>query len=183
MQIDELKKSMSLLDQLLSKTDTDIKINVAASETAQNKILKKYRKGFTSTAILAVVFTLMWIGDVNSKAFPDYLRLYLIIYLSAATLWHIFLYVRFKRVNVSQLVPRKLFAETTRIKIYTISGEAVSMICLAVFFTLFLPDLMTVSPLAFWLCVATLVCGIISTGIYYLPRYIRLFNELNTIKD
>lgn len=183
MQLDELKKSMSLLDQLLSKTNTDIKINVAASETAQNKILKKYRKGFTSTAILAVVFTAMWIGDVNSVAFPDYLCAYLIIYLSVATLWYIFLYVRFKRVNVAQLAPRIVFAESTRIKIYTISGEAVSVICLAVFFTLFLPDLMAVNPFAFWLCVATLVCGLISTGIYFLPRYIRLFNELNTIKE
>ena len=183
MQIDELKKSMSLLDQLLSKTDTDIKIDIAASETAQKRILKKYRKGFTSPAILAVVFTLMWIGGVNTKAFPDYLRAYLIVYLLAATLWYVFLYVRFKRVNVSQLAPRQLFAETTRIKIYTISGEAVSLIGLAVFFGLFLPDLMTVNPLAFWLCVAILVCGLISTGIYFLPKYIRLFNELNTIKE
>ena len=40
MQLDELKKSMSTLDQLLAKTNTDIKINVSTSETAKSKILK-----------------------------------------------------------------------------------------------------------------------------------------------
>ena len=44
MKLDELKKNMSTLDQVLAKTNSDIKINVSASETAQAKILKKFRQ-------------------------------------------------------------------------------------------------------------------------------------------
>ena len=54
MQLDELKKNMSKLDKVLDKTGSDIKINVAASETAQTKILKKFRQVMTNCAMLAV---------------------------------------------------------------------------------------------------------------------------------
>ena len=40
MHLDKLKKGMSTLEQVLAKTNSDIKINVAASETAQSKILR-----------------------------------------------------------------------------------------------------------------------------------------------
>ena len=62
MQLDEFKKSMSLLDQVLSQTSADIRINVSASQNAQTKILKKYRQAFTSCAVLAVVFVILWIA-------------------------------------------------------------------------------------------------------------------------
>ena len=47
---------MSTLEQVLAKTDSDIKINVSASQTAKTKILKKIRQGFVSCIIIAVVF-------------------------------------------------------------------------------------------------------------------------------
>lgn len=61
---------MSTLEQVLAKTNTDIKIDVAASETAQAKILKKFRQGFISCLILAVVFAAGAIGGINPKSFP-----------------------------------------------------------------------------------------------------------------
>ncbi|MDE7153396.1 MAG: hypothetical protein K2O00_02975 [Muribaculaceae bacterium] len=183
MKLDELKKNMTLLEHVLEKTDNEIKIDVKASQTAQKSILKKYRKGILSNAILAVVFTFMLIGKVNQVAFPTYLLIYMISFLTVAAVWYSFLYIKFKRLNVSLLSPRKLFAEVTKIRIYTISGEAVSVVFLAVFFTLFLPNLITVNPLAFWLVVITLAVGLISTGIFYMPKYIRLFNDLTTVKE
>ena len=91
MQLDEFKKSMSLLDQVLSQTSADIRINVSASQNAQTKILKKYRQAFTSCAVLAVVFVILWIGDVNPQALPTYIKAFLVTYLSLASAWYVFL--------------------------------------------------------------------------------------------
>ena len=183
MQIEELKKNMSLLEHVLAKTDTDIKINVKASETAQKKILKRYRHGFISCAVLAVVFIISCFGKSVFQSFQPYQRGFLAIYLTMGALWYMFLYIALKRINVSQLKPSSLFIKTTRLKIYTFSGEALSVIGLAVFFTLFLSDLITVSPLAFWLCVITLAVGFIRSVVYFLPKYIELYNRLNTVAE
>ena len=183
MQIEELKKNMSLLEHVLAKTDTKIKINVAASETAQKKILKRYRQGIISCTVLAVVFIIAWMGKGIFQSFQPYQRGFLAIYLTMAAVWYIFLYIKLKKINVAQLTPSRLFLKTTRLKIYTFSGEAVSVIGLAVFFTLFLSDLITVSPLAFWLCVITLAVGFIRSAVYFLPKYIELYNNLNTVAE
>lgn len=183
MQIEDLKKNMSLLEHVLAKTDTDIRINVAASETAQKKILKRYRQGFISCGILSVVFILSWVGKGIFQSFQPYQRGFLSVYLTMGAVWYIFLYITLKRINVSQLTPSSLFIKTTRLKIYTFSGEAISVIGLAVFFTLFLSDLITVSPLAFWLCVITLAVGFIRSAVYFLPKYIELYNRLNTVAE
>ncbi len=47
---------MSTLKQILAMTNSDITIDVSASENAQTKILKKYRQMFTATTVLAIVF-------------------------------------------------------------------------------------------------------------------------------
>ena len=47
MQLDELKKSMSTLEQVLAKTSSDININVEASETAQ----RRYSKSIASHSL------------------------------------------------------------------------------------------------------------------------------------
>ena len=57
MQLNELKKSMSTLEQVLAKTNSDIKINISTVQTAKTKILKKIRQGFVSCIIIAIVFT------------------------------------------------------------------------------------------------------------------------------
>lgn len=183
MQLDELKKNMSTLEQVLAKTNSDITIDVSASENAQTKILKKYRQAFTSTAILTIVFALSWIGNVNSLAFPVHIRAFLVIYLAIASIWYIYMYFKLKKVDISRLAPAKLFSETTSIKLYTLSGEVVSGIALAVFFTLFLPNLSTISLLAFWLCVIALALSLILSISYFWPKYIKLFRDLNTIKE
>lgn len=183
MHIEELKKNMTLLEQILAKTNTDIKINVKASETAQKKILKRYRQAFICCAVLAVVFILAWMGEGVFQSFQSYQRGFLAIYLTMCAVWYIFLYITLKKINVSQLTPSRLFVKTTRLKIYTFSGEAVSAIGLAVFFTLFLSDLITVSPLAFWLCVITLAVGFIRSAVYFLPKYIEFYNKLNTVAE
>lgn len=183
MQLDELKKNMSTLEQILAMTNSDITIDVSASENAQTKILKKYRQMFTATAVLAIVFTLSWIGNMNPPTFPVHIRAFLVIYLGIASLWYVYMYFRIKKINVSRLTPAKLFSETTSIKIYALSGEVVSGIALAVFFTLFLSNLNTISSLAFYLCITTLVLALILSLCYFWPKYFKLFRDLNAIKE
>ena len=68
-------------------------------------------------------------------------------------------------------------------QIYALSGEVVSGIALAVFFTLFLSNLNTISSLAFYLCITTLVLALILSLCYFWPKYIKLFRDLNAIKE
>lgn len=183
MQLDELKKNMSTLEQVLAKNSSDIRINVMASETAQRKLLKKYRNGFVSCAILAVIFTLSWMGKGTLQSFSVYHRGFLAVYLTLGALWYIFLYSTLKNINISLLTPVKLLKATTRLKIYTLCGETVTAIGLAVFFSMFLPDLFEVNPPAFWMCVTTLIVAIVSSTIYILPKYTKLLNTLNSIEE
>ena len=59
MQLDELKKSMSTLEQVLAKTNTDIKINVSASEPRRPRYLKKSVKDLYP-ASSSLLFSQQW---------------------------------------------------------------------------------------------------------------------------
>ncbi len=73
---------MSTLEQVLAKTNSDIKINVSTSQTAKTKLLKKFRQGFISCIILAIVFTAMAFGNVETQSFPNYLKISMLFALS-----------------------------------------------------------------------------------------------------
>ena len=183
MQLNELKESMSVLDQVLSKTSTDIKINVSASQTAKSHLLTKYRRSSISTAILAIVFTLLWIGNVNLPALQVHIHIFLIIYLALASVWYILMYFKLKKLSISRLTPAKLFAKTATLKIYTLSGEIIFGIGIIQFFMLFLPDLYVINVFAFWLCIGTIIVSLVLSVWYLWPKYIKLFRDLNTIKE
>ncbi len=172
-----------MLDKVLAKTNTEIRINVSASESAQKKLLNKFGNGIISCGILAVVFMVAWLGGEIFLALAPYQRAFLGIYLTVATIWYLFLYCKLRSINVSQLAPVKLYAEATRLKIYTLYGEGVACIGLAVFFSLFMPDLWRASQFAFWCCLIVVVFGFVKTVLYLLPKYTKLFNALNTIED
>ncbi len=172
-----------MVEHVLAKTNTDVKINVAASKTAQSRILRKYRQAILSSGVLAVVFMMAWLGNGMFETFHAYQRGYLAIFLTLATLWYIFLYVMMRRINVSRLTPLQLYKATTRMKIFTLCGEAFAAIGLAVFFALFTPDLYSAKPFAFWCVVILVGVGFASTVFYYLPKYLRLFNALTTVSD
>lgn len=59
MQLNELKKSMSTLEQVLAKTNSDIKIDVSTSQTAKTKILKKSVKDLYP-ASSSLLFSQQW---------------------------------------------------------------------------------------------------------------------------
>ena len=183
MQLDELKKSMSTLEQVLAKTNTDIKIDVSASKTAQTKLLKKFRMEYTVCLILAVVFAAAAIGNINPLSFPLHLKVYLSSFLTAAGLWYIYLYHRLKGINIATLTPTQLFSKTATIKLQTLSGEIFFGACLVVLFTLLFPNAWVYNQKAFWAMAITLFIVIIFSIFNYWPKYIKLFRDLNSIKD
>lgn len=109
MKLNELKKSMSTLEQVLAKTNTDIKINVSASKTAQTKILKEFRKAYTSLLLVAIIFVAAAIYNINPISFPLYLKIYLSSFLAIGTIWYIYLYRKLKSINIAVLSPKQLF--------------------------------------------------------------------------
>ncbi len=182
MQLDELKKNMSTLDQILAKTQTEIKIDVKSSQTAQGKLLKHYRNSILANSILAIVFACQLPNPEFTTHLPKFYVAFIALIGAAATLWYIFLYMKLDKIKISQLSPTKLFSKTTKLKILTISGQMVSVVVLAVFFTLLLSHMLITNPLAFRLIIATLAFGLIWGAIYTWPRYIKLFRDLNSIK-
>lgn len=182
MQLDELKKSMSTLEQVLAKTNIDIKINVSASQTAQTKLLKKFRKGFMSCIIIAIVFVAMALGNVNPNSFPNHLKIGMAVCLAVGAVWYIFLYRNLHHIDIANLTPVQLFSRTATIKLMIISGEIFFIICLAVFFTLLFQSAWTYNRIGFWAMATTLIFAIVYS-IFHLPQYIKLFRDLNSIKE
>ena len=182
MQLDDLKKSMSTLDQVLAKTNTDIKIDVSASETAKSKILKKFRQGFTSCLIIAFVFIAMALGNQNSPSFPNYLKIGMAVYLLVAAIWYIFMFRYLNKIDIATLPPAQLFYKTTTLKLMVITSEIFFGICLAVFFTLLFQAAWMYNPIGFWAMVATITVAIIYGIVHMWPQYIKLFRDLNSIK-
>lgn len=183
MKLEELKRNMSVLEHTLSETSTDIKVNIKTAETAQSRILKKYRYAFTNCLVIAVVFCCLWLGNVSPEKLPNLYKAFIAIMCAVAAVWYIFLFIRLKNIKISLLTPVSLFTETTKIKILTLSGEVVFGLALAVFFTLLLSEMLVVNRLVFWLIVGILIAGLVWSIIYVWPRYVKLFRELNAAKD
>lgn len=183
MELDELKKSMSTLEQVLAKTNTDIKINVSASETAKSKLLKKLRQSFTACLILAVVFAAMIAGGMSQLSFPLGLKIYLVVYLMLAGVWYMFLYLKLRRIDVAAVAPAQLFSKTANFKMLMLSGEIFFGIGVVILFTLLFPRAWDFNRVGFWAMIATLAAAIIFSVVHYWPQYIKLFRDLNSIKE
>lgn len=183
MELNELKKSMSTLEQVLAKTNADIKIDVSASRTAQIKILKKFRQGFISCLILAVVFAAGAVGGINPQSFPLGQKIYLVIYLMLGAAWYGFMHRKLRNINIAALPPAKLFAKTANIRMLMLSGEVFFMIGIVILFTMLFPTAWTFNRIGFWAMIITLAAAIIFSAIHYWPQYIKLFRDLNSIKE
>lgn len=183
MQLNELKKSMSTLEQALAKTNNEITIDTSASATARARLLKKFRKGFICCLVLAVVFAATAIGDTNPVSIPLHIKIYLSSFLALGAIWYISLYRKLTGIQISDIAPSQLLAETSTIKLLTISGEIFFGGCLIVLFALLLPHEWIYSPIGFWATVIVLMIGVLLGFIHYIPQYRKLFRDLNSIKE
>lgn len=182
MQLDELKKNMTFLEQVLARTGSEIRIDVEASRSAQAKILKKYRQAFMSAAILAAVFGLLWAGGIDSMKLSAGIRAYLEVYLVIASVWYAFLYWRLRGVSIATLKPADLYARVSRIRILTVTGEVVLGIGVAVFLTLIVYCRVISGAVVLCMFFGTIAVAVALAVFYFWPEYARLFRALTSIR-
>lgn len=183
MKLDELKNSMSTLEQVLAKTNADIRINVCASQTAKTKLLRKFRQGFLCCLLLAVVFAAGAIGGVNPDSFPFGLKIYLVVYLLLGAVWYVFMYIKLRGIDITALKPAKMFSKTANIKMLMLSGEILFGIGIVILFTLLFPTAWTFNRIGFWAMAGGLAAAIIFSAVHYWPQYMKLFRDLDSIKE
>lgn len=179
MELDELKRRMSKLDEVLSTKNSDIKIDVAASETAQAKLLGKFRKFSLSCLILAVVYSAMIAGGISPKRFSIGLNIGFVAYLLIGSIWYGFMYFKLKKIRIATLTPAKLFSKTANIRKLMISGELFFGIgILLLIFILY----RYINPDVLWYMAVAFVIWLINS-VRYWPKYIKLFRELTGVKS
>lgn len=156
---------------------------IAASETAQTKILRKFRQGSLCCLILALVFAATAIAGINLHSFPTSLKVYLVVYLFLGAIWYNFMYLKLRHINIAVLSPAKLFSKTAKLRLLMLSGEIVFGIGIVILFTLLFPNAWANNRIGFWAMVCTLFIAVIYSIVHIWPQYIKLFRELNSIKE
>ena len=182
MDLDELKKSMSTLDDVLARKNNDpIRFNTDMCNSAQSRIARQYRKNILMCGVLAVVFLLTGIGGVNEAIFPSGLKFFLSVYLGISALWYTYLYVRTKKINILSDTPIETMNKVAGLRLSALSGEIVLAICLTVFFTLLLSHIWPLAHYIVWvICGALLVASIYSAVI--MRRHIQDFKNLTSME-
>lgn len=183
MNLDELKKNMSTLDDILAeKSGGEIKLNTATCDTAQKRIMKMYRNGASSCGIIAAVFLIAWNAGLGNDAFPLAYKLFLCVFLAVAAVWYAFLYFKTKRINIAVSTPMQTMKQVASLRFYALTGEIVLGMVVAVFFTLFLSNLWIVGKYRFWIVMTAIVVFIVLLVTVYLPRTIRDFKNMTATK-
>ena len=182
MELSDLKKKMSVLEQVLAKSKEEIKIDVSASETAQTKLAKVYKQNVRNCLFASIIPVVLLLSGSNTSSFPLYLKIFLLVYLLLAASWYVFLWNKTEKINIISLTPVSLLTATSKLKLYTLAGEIFFIVGLTVFFSLFLTNLWDFSPLSFGLVIGTLAFGITFTLIFYLPKIRKIFNDMELLK-
>lgn len=183
MNLDELKKSMATLDDVLAeKSCKEIKLDISTCNTAQKKIMKMYRKGVGSCVILAVVFLTAWNAGLGNDAFPLAYKLYLGIFLAVAAVWYAFLYLKTKKIDIALSTPMQTMRQVAALRLFALTGEIVLGMAMVVFFTMFLCNLWVVGQYRFWIVISATVVFIALLVTVFIPRTIRDFNNLTAME-
>lgn len=181
MNLDELKKSMSTLDDVLAQKSGDtFTFNTTTCDTAQKRIARLYRKNILMCGVLAVVFLLTGIGGVNEEIFPSGLKFFLSIFLGLSAIWYTCLYFKTKKINVLTDAPMETMNKVTSLRLSALIGEIVLAICLTVFFTLLLSHLWNLAHYKVWLIVGALFVALIYSGMV-MRKTIRDFKNLTAL--
>lgn len=183
MNLDELKRSMATLDDVLAeKSGGEISFNTATCNTAQKRISKLYRTNILMCSVLAIVFLVTGIGGVNEEIFPASLKFFLSIYLAVSALWYGYLYFQLKKVNILTDAPMETMKKVAGLRLSALIGEIVLAICLTVFFTLLLSHLWNLAHYkVVWLITGALFVALIYSAII-MRKYIRDFKNLTATK-
>ena len=181
MNLDELKKSMSTLDDVLAqKASEPINFNTETCTSAQSRIAKQYRKSILNCGVLAVVFIILWISGTDESTFPVSMKGFLGIFMAVAAIVYLLLYHSVKKIKLATSTPMQMMKQVASLRLYTLVAEIFFAVVLAVFFTVFLSNLWTLGTWTFWLVSGALLISII-IALIMLPKKIRDFRELTAI--
>ncbi|MCH5226443.1 MAG: hypothetical protein J1F16_01290 [Muribaculaceae bacterium] len=182
MELSDLKKDMSILEQVLAKSNEKFVIDISVSETAQTKLAKVYKQNVRNCLLVSIIPVVLLVSGSNTETFPLYLKIFLLVYLLLAASWYVFLWNKTEKINIISLTPVSLLTATSKLKLYTLAGEIFFIVGLTVFFSLFLTNLWDFSPLSFGLVIGTLLFGITFTLTFYVPKLRKIFNEMESLK-
>ncbi|MDE6338851.1 MAG: hypothetical protein K2K97_03570 [Muribaculaceae bacterium] len=181
MNLDELKKSMSTLDDVLAqKCNEPINFNIETSTSAQTRIIKQYHKSILNCGILAIVFIILWISGTDESAFPVAMKGFLGVFMAIAAIVYLLLYRSVKKIKLASSAPMQIMKQVASLRLYTLVAEIFFAVVLAVFFTIFLSNLWTLGTWTFWLVSGALLVSII-IALIMLPKKIRDFRELTAV--
>ncbi len=181
MNLDELKKSMSTLDDVLAKKSCDsISFDTETCTSAQSRIAKQYLKSILNCGVLAAVFIILWISGNDQPSFPVAMKGFLGVFMAVAAIVYATLYRLIKKIQVTTASPMTVMKQVSSLRLYTLIAEIIFAIILAVFFTIFLGNLWALGSYTFWLVAGALLVSLIIAGIM-LPKKIRDFNELTAL--
>lgn len=183
MDIEELKKNMSLIDKLLERTNTTVQIDIQRVRNAKSKLEKKFCDAIKINSILCVIFLVMRLnaGNDTNVTFPY--RTVIPILTFIGSLWYLYLYQTVKKIDIYGLTPKSLFSKISNLKLKLFSGEIAVTITLVVIFTLFLPQIYHKSLLGFCFCIFTIIAAIAISLFIYIPRYKKIFNDFTVLQD
>ena len=182
MELSDLKKDMNILEQVLSKSNEEITIDLSASETAQSKLAKVFQQNLRNCLLASIIPIVLLASGANTGSFPLYLKIFLLIYLILGGVWYGYIWNTTRKISITTLNPVSLLSVTSKLKLYTLAGEIFFIVGLTVFFSLFLSNLWDFSPLSFGLVIGTLLFGITFTLTFYVPKLRRIFNEMESLK-
>lgn len=181
MNLDELKKSMSTLDDVLAqKNNGPISLNTGTCRSAHSRIAGQYRKNIRICSVLAVVFLALWVRGIGDNSFPVAMKGFLGIYMAVAAGIYTFLYRFLEKIRVATAAPMQIMKQVASLRLYALLAEIFLVIILAVFFTLFLSNLWMVSQYSFWFVAGALLAGLVVAA-FLLPGKIRDFRELTAM--
>lgn len=101
MNLDELKKSMATLDDVLAQKGGDkINFNTQTCTSAQSRIVKQYRKNIISCGVLAVVFIIFWLSGMDQPSFPVAMKGFLGVFMTVATFVYSVLYSLLSLIHI-----------------------------------------------------------------------------------
>lgn len=178
-----MKKNMSLIDQLLERTNSPIQIDTQKVSNAKTKLEKKFFEGVKINAILCVIFLIIWFNSGNDTNITFPYRIVVSIITFVGSLWYLYLYQMVKKIDIYNLTPKALFAKISNLKLTLFSGQVAITVIIVVIFTIFLPQICTKSLLGFYFCIATIIAAIAISIFVYIPRYKKIFKDLIAIKD
>ena len=173
---------MSVLEQVLAKSNDEVKIDVLTSETAQRKLAKTYKQNARNCLLAFIIPVILLLSGSSTDSFPLNLKIFLLVYLLCGASWYVFLWNITKKINVASSTPITLFTATSRLRLYTLEGEIFFIVGLTVFFSLFLSNLWNYSPLSFGLVIGTFIFGITFSLTFYVRKIIGIFRDMESLK-